>query len=123
MCGFIRGGGVHGFFSFFGYNEIRSMSGRYASYWNAFLFLNSLSFPGFYVQSNNDILKSVMYMVDDTSRDYLGLELRTSGELLPIILTLSIATETEYSIFVTTTGLRGIRRRGRGGGGSCNNRR
>ena len=59
MRGFIRGvcmvlfGGVHGFirgacmvfpggcacfvFSFFGYNEIRSMSGRYASYWNAFL--------------------------------------------------------------------------------------
>ena len=51
MCGFIRGacvvlfgghvwfylGGVRGFFSFFGYNEIRSMSGRYASYWNAFL--------------------------------------------------------------------------------------
>ena len=43
--GFIRGacmvlfwGGVRGFFSFFGYNEIRSMSGRYASYWNAFLF-------------------------------------------------------------------------------------
>ena len=31
-------GGVHGFFSFSGYNEIRSMSGRYASYWNAFLF-------------------------------------------------------------------------------------
>ena len=31
-------GGMHGFFSFFGYNEIRSMSGRYASYWNAFLF-------------------------------------------------------------------------------------
>ena len=30
--------GVHGFFSFFGYNEIRSMSGRYASYWNAFLY-------------------------------------------------------------------------------------
>ena len=29
-------GGMHGFF---GYNEIRSMSGRYASYWNAFLFL------------------------------------------------------------------------------------
>ena len=45
MHGFIRGGmrgfiqgGVRGFFSFFGYNEIRSMSGRYASYWNAFLF-------------------------------------------------------------------------------------
>ena len=31
-------GGVRGFFSFFRYNEIRSMSGRYASYWNAFLF-------------------------------------------------------------------------------------
>ena len=31
-------GGMCGFFSFFGYNEIRSMSGRYASYWNAFLF-------------------------------------------------------------------------------------
>ena len=50
MCGFIQGG-MHGFiqggcawffqfFSFFGYNEIRSMSGRYASYWNAFLSLN-----------------------------------------------------------------------------------
>ena len=37
MCGFIWGG-MCGFFSFFGYNEIRSMSGRYASYWNAFLF-------------------------------------------------------------------------------------
>ena len=32
------GRGMRGFFSFFGYNEIRSMSGRYASYWNAFLF-------------------------------------------------------------------------------------
>ena len=31
-------GGVHGFFSFFGYNEIRSMSGQYTSYWNASLF-------------------------------------------------------------------------------------
>ena len=51
VCGFIWGGmrgfsggrawffwgGMRGFFSFFGYNEIRSMSGRYASYWNAFL--------------------------------------------------------------------------------------
>ena len=39
--GGVRGfiwGGVHGFFRFSGYNEIRSMSGRYASYWNAFLF-------------------------------------------------------------------------------------
>ena len=46
MHGFIQGGmhgfiwgGMQGFFSFFGYNEIRSMSGRYTSYWNAFLFL------------------------------------------------------------------------------------
>ena len=45
MHGFIWGecvvssrGGMPGFSSFFGYNEIRSMSGRYASYWNAFLF-------------------------------------------------------------------------------------
>ena len=37
MHGFIWGG-MRGFFSFFGYNEVRSMSGRYASYWNAFLF-------------------------------------------------------------------------------------
>ena len=40
MHGFIRGG-VCGFFSFFGYNEIGSMSGRYASYWNAFLLMVS----------------------------------------------------------------------------------
>ena len=46
MCGCSGGGvwllpGGHAwFFSvFFGYNEIRSMSGRYASYWNAFLFV------------------------------------------------------------------------------------
>ena len=47
MHGFIQGacvvlfggGGMRGFFSFFGYNEIRSMSGRYASYWNAFLLI------------------------------------------------------------------------------------
>ena len=37
MHGFIWGGGMHGFFSLFGYNERRSMSRRYASYWNAFL--------------------------------------------------------------------------------------
>ena len=49
MCGFIWGacmvlfgGGMRGFSSFFGYNEIRSMRGRYASYWNAFL-LTSMS--------------------------------------------------------------------------------
>ena len=32
-------GGVHVFFGYIGYNERRSMSGRYASYWNAFLLL------------------------------------------------------------------------------------
>ena len=35
---FYSPGGMRGFFSYLGYNEIRSMSGRYASYWNAFLF-------------------------------------------------------------------------------------
>ena len=30
--------GGHAWFYSGGYNEIRSMSGRYASYWNAFLF-------------------------------------------------------------------------------------
>ena len=39
VCMVLLGGGMCGFFSFFGYNEIQSMSGRYASYWNAFLFL------------------------------------------------------------------------------------
>ena len=37
-CVVLFRGGVRGFSSFCGYNEIRSMSGRYASYWNAFLF-------------------------------------------------------------------------------------
>ena len=37
------GGGMRGFFSFFGYNEIRSISGRYASYWNAFFFLDKMA--------------------------------------------------------------------------------
>ena len=31
----VAGGGIHG-----RYYEIRSMSGRYASYWNAFLLIN-----------------------------------------------------------------------------------
>ena len=37
-------GGMHGFFwgACIGYDEIRSMSGRYASYWNAFLFISVL---------------------------------------------------------------------------------
>ena len=42
MCGW---GGVHGCQgACIGYDKIRSMSGRYASYWNAFLFV--LWFPG-----------------------------------------------------------------------------
>ena len=43
MRGFIRGGACIVFSVFFGYNEIRSMSGRYASYWNAFLYYILLS--------------------------------------------------------------------------------
>ena len=50
-----RGGGVRDFSSFFGYNEIRSMSGRYASYWNAFLF--NLIF----VSEGLDVLLSVLF--------------------------------------------------------------
>ena len=44
MHGFIWGG-MRGFFSFSGYNEIRSMSGRYASYCNAFLSERPMSYP------------------------------------------------------------------------------
>ena len=37
-------GGVHGGRGVcMGYNEIRSMSGRYASYWNAFLFVSVIA--------------------------------------------------------------------------------
>ena len=43
-CVVLFRGGMRGFFSFFGYNEIRSMSGRYASYWNAFLLFLNISF-------------------------------------------------------------------------------
>ena len=44
-CVVLFGGGMRGFFSFFGYNEIRSMSGRYASYWNAFLCIERIRRP------------------------------------------------------------------------------
>ena len=37
VCMVLFGGACMVFSVFFGYNEIRSMSGRYASYWNAFL--------------------------------------------------------------------------------------
>ena len=42
-CVVLFRGGMRGFFSFSGYNEIRSMSGRYASYWNAFLWYVAIS--------------------------------------------------------------------------------
>ena len=38
MRGFLRGGAC------VGYDEIRSISGRYASYWNAFLFAKMIKF-------------------------------------------------------------------------------
>ena len=38
-CVVLFRGARHGFFSFSRYNEIRSMSGRYTSYWNASLFV------------------------------------------------------------------------------------
>ena len=52
MRGFFAWGGMRGFFwgghawflrggACVGYDEIRSMSGRYASYWNAFLFFST----------------------------------------------------------------------------------
>ena len=42
------GGACMVFSVFFGYNEIRSMSGRYASYWNAFLFIETLVFASLF---------------------------------------------------------------------------
>ena len=45
-------GGCVCFFSFFGYNEIRSMSGWYASYWNAFL-LTVLTVRHTYTKNGN----------------------------------------------------------------------
>ena len=54
-CMVFARGGMHGFFqgACVGYDEIRSMSGRYASYWNAFLFyiVRVLQFLG--IHSNN----------------------------------------------------------------------
>ena len=69
VCGCSRGhawllrGGVRGFF-----DEIRSMSGRYASYWNAFLFLKyifevesmaTLSFVSFLAFGSLSLILSV----------------------------------------------------------------
>ena len=56
-CMVLFRGGVRGFFSFFGYNEIRSMSGRYASYWNAFLFKHRivLIFPSQYAKQSHPV--------------------------------------------------------------------
>ena len=44
-------GGVHGFF-----DEIRSMSGRYASYWNAFLFCQCAVIFASHYQNNNVLI-------------------------------------------------------------------
>ena len=69
MCGFYRGhacffaggcvffsGGVHGFFRgvCIGYDEIRSMSGRYASYWNAFLFAKVFAENSMKMEKNSE---------------------------------------------------------------------
>ena len=59
VCGFCQGG-VRGFSrgACVGYDEIRSMSGRYASYWNAFLLIEYFRgiFP-IHEYFCNDILK------------------------------------------------------------------
>ena len=67
MRGFIWGACVV-FSSFFGYNEIRSMSGRYASYWNAFLFcdiitcdVNTSAFRLFSLQERKKDVKICCY--------------------------------------------------------------
>ena len=39
--GCVVAGGMHGWGVCVGYDEIRSMSGQYASYWNAFLLSNT----------------------------------------------------------------------------------
>ena len=50
----LRGGGV-------GYDEIRSMSGRYASYWNAFLYAEmfTLKYRAQHRKQKKNITKSV----------------------------------------------------------------
>ena len=53
-CMVLFGGGMRGFSSFFGYNEIWSMSGRYASYWNAFLFTSGSSIK-FFRKANSNV--------------------------------------------------------------------
>ena len=64
MHGFSRGG-MHSFVSFFGYNEIRSMSGQYASYWNAFLLLELyLSSCGNIVETKSCSLHKRIFHVD-----------------------------------------------------------
>ena len=52
MHGFL-GGGMHGFF-----DEIRSMSGRYTSYWNAFL---SVILSGDFIPSGEYIYLSKLF--------------------------------------------------------------
>ena len=58
---FYSGGGMCGFFSLSGYNEIRSMSGRYASYWNAFLFEELNSVALFYLNYSQKVTFVTVY--------------------------------------------------------------
>ena len=57
-CMVLFRGGMRGFFSFFGYNEIRSMSGRYASYWNG---MHSCIVFFFCQETNNIYLTDPVY--------------------------------------------------------------
>ena len=91
MHGFIRGegacmvlfrgcmvlfrGGTRGFFSFFGYNQIRSMSGRYASYWNAFLFFIALNYFHEFHIVNNSI--SIIFLYTNQ----INFEFKSKGSL------------------------------------------
>ena len=50
--GCVHGGRVAGWGAYMGYDEIRSMSGQYTSYWNAFLWLDAFTFMEFRVNIN-----------------------------------------------------------------------
>ena len=47
-----------------GYDEIRSMSGRYASYWNAFLFTNAETNGFFFPLKKCTILSHLLHVLD-----------------------------------------------------------
>ena len=60
---FFPGVGVQGFFwgACVGYDEIRSMSGRYASYWNAFFYEYNVSTPYKYL-----IVSVYLFLINDS---------------------------------------------------------